>query len=269
MTPPTHASITEPELLGRRIHISGTHNLRDIGGYPTLDGRTTRWGRVMRSDALHRVDKLGLIGLTDLKIRTLVDLRGAAERNAGPSPARAFGARIIPCTLFDPEGLERGIEQSPRSGASLSSLAAEVYWTIVRERGELLSQAVGSLAEPGALPAIVHCTAGKDRTGIVVALLLASLGVPEEVVVADYAATNLFLTDDFVAVLTTNLPMELDPVERQALLAADPMLMGEILVTIREEHGSVRDFLLHYGLRPEQLVTLEDELLHVPPAGAA
>jgi protein-tyrosine phosphatase len=242
------------ELLARRVVVPGTFNFRDVGGYPASDGRSvTKWGTLFRADALHALDDAGRSALAELGVRTVIDLRSETEREESPDQVEGVVETALHLPVFDPERLD--------AKAPNISLEA-VYEMMIAERGPQLVGAIKALAQPGALPAIVHCAGGKDRTGVVIALVLAGVGVADEVVVADFAATSLFITEAFLKALNTRREVsEADADARASMLASDPDLMVRILGLIRDEHGSVEAFLRKHGLEEHELDTLSRELL--------
>jgi protein-tyrosine phosphatase len=121
-----------------------------------------------------------------------------------------------------------------------------VYREMVRCSGPALAAAVTALAEPEALPAIVHCTAGKDRTGLVVAFVLVLLGVDDDTVIADYSASASLLGHAFADRLAG---VDAEALERLApLLGSPPELISAVLAEIRDTHGDVERFLVHHGM---------------------
>ena len=168
----------------RHLPVPGTLNFRDAGGYPTADGGVIAWRRLFRSDGLHRLGQGAASQLGALGLRTVVDLRTSAETQIAPSPLddlAAGGALTMHVSLIgeDLDALPPDLE--------------EIYDFIVDRRGSAIAAAIRSLARPGGLPGLVHCTAGKDRTGIVVAFALAAVGVPDQIIAADYALSGLYL----------------------------------------------------------------------------
>lgn len=233
---------TEIELRSRVIDLEGTHNFRDVGGYPTTDGRITRARILFRSDALHDLDDEGRARLDELEVRTVVDLRTEHERQERPD---AIGGRTL---------IEHEIFGSVGAGIGPANLP-EVYDLMIDHLGDRLTGAVRALAVPDALPAVVHCTAGKDRTGVVIGLVLSAIGVPDEVVAADYAATALFLTPAFVDVLTA-ASAQLD----DAMLLSDAAFMHALLARVTAEHGGAAAYLRSHGLTDNELDRLRDAL---------
>jgi protein-tyrosine phosphatase len=171
----------------RRIRLQGSYNFRDIGGYPTLDGRSVRWQRVYRSDALFRLTEQDLAILQPLGVATLIDLRTPLEVSAnGPSPLIAtHGVRHSHRPFF----------QDPVDPDNLNALPdlPVLYAELIEKGPETIRGIFEDLANEANYPAVIHCAVGKDRTGIVISLLLRTLGVADETIVADYALTEPYL----------------------------------------------------------------------------
>jgi protein-tyrosine phosphatase len=232
----------ETALRSRVVPLEGTHNFRDVGGYPTRDGGITRERVLFRSDALHDLDDDGRTRLDELDVRTVVDLRTDDERAARPD---AVGGRTL---VEHPIFLEVGPDIGPRN-------LPEVYDLMLDRYGDRLAGAVRALAAPGALPAVVHCTAGKDRTGVVVGLVLAAVGVPDEIVAADYAATALFLTPAFIEVLV-GASQETEA----AMMRSEAAFMTALLTRVETEHGGAAAYLRAHGVTDEELLRLRSAL---------
>src|SRR5258708_16224605 len=160
----------------RRIALPGTLNLRDLGGYPTSDGGTVRWRTLLRSDALHRLDDTGRATLAGIGLRTVVDLRTDEEAAQAPSALDGTGARGFRVPLFRAEDL-----------GDLPPALAAIYRPMIDDRGAAIAEAVGRLSPGGARPGLIHCSAGQDRTGLGLAPVLELIGVPDEIIAADYA----------------------------------------------------------------------------------
>lgn len=234
-------------------------NFRDIGGYPGLNGRATTWRKVFRSDALHKVDDEGREVLASYELKTSVDLRDHDERMSEPDRLRG-NVRLVSVPVFAYAEHPDIIPHYRREPLSLDNL----YHYVVAERGVELAAALRELARPDALPAIVHCTAGKDRTGVVIALLLSVLGVPDEVIVADFVATSLFLTEEFYATLTQRaVDAGQDATEYAEMLECRPNLILNALDHARALHGDIESYLVHHGLTNEEIEQLRSRLLEV------
>ena len=201
----------------RWIELEGAVNVRDVGGLPTVDGRTTKPGVLIRADNLQDLtgpDVRRLVG--DLRLQTVVDLRSHGEAHlAGPTPlegtVRTHRFSLIPEWDGQPDDpqhdrvdVDRAVEQALGDDAVESALPAlsdfserrerradptdlaEHYVGYVKQAGANLGRALQVLADPQSGTVLVHCAAGKDRTGVVVALALSLVGVVREAVVEDY-----------------------------------------------------------------------------------
>jgi protein-tyrosine phosphatase len=238
---------------GRHLAIPGTLNFRDAGGYPVADGGVTGWRRLLRSDGLHRLGLGATNLLGQLGLRTVLDLRTSAETQLAPSPVDDLagnGALTMNISLI---------------GDDLSEIPddlAAIYDYIVDRRGAAIAAAIRSLARPGALPGLVHCTAGKDRTGIVVAFALAVVGVPDHFVAADYALSSLYLDPRHTPTIgqvqeSTGLGDRLTA----ALLASPPELILHVLDRARRQAGSIADYLAVHGVTCAELNALRSALV--------
>ncbi|WP_067130992.1 tyrosine-protein phosphatase [Microtetraspora malaysiensis] len=187
----------------RWIALDGAVNVRDLGGLPTADGGTTRFGRVLRGDNLQGLtdgDLARLVG--DLKLRSVVDLRSHAEvRLEGPGPlTRVPEVGHHHLSLFAEAGRFTDVEadvidgdrvlpwgRSPKADEELR--VTGYYYGYLRARPDSVVAALRVLAGDDGM-ALVHCAAGKDRTGVVSALALSVAGVTREAIIADYVATG-------------------------------------------------------------------------------
>lgn len=240
--------IQEIVLTGERhILLPGVYNLRDLGGYPTAAG-SVPWRTLFRSDGLHRLDADGVAALARLGLRTIVDLRADIEVAQAPSAVAGLAART---------------RHIPMVG-DLTVLPAEldaIYQYMIANRGDAIGAAIKELCAPGALPALVHCTAGKDRTGIVVALVLAVLGVPDEVIGADYALSAAYLDPDVTAAIGRLMATGLADSVTSELLASPPAMILDVLAMARRGGGgSVDGYLAAHGVSAAELAALRSAL---------
>jgi protein-tyrosine phosphatase len=234
---------------GRRIDLAGLFNLRDLGGYPTAGG-SLPWRTLLRSDSLHQLDADGIAALSALGLRTVVDLRTHAEAEIAPSPAGRLSARSSHISIL--------------GGGDLQSLPLElaaIYQYVVDECGEAIAGAIRLLCSADAYPALVHCSAGKDRTGIVISMVLAVLGVPDELIAADYALSGSYLDPANTAAIGqlqagTGLGAELT----SSLLGSPPALILTVLDRARTVYGTVDGYLLAHGLTAADLAALRAAL---------
>jgi protein-tyrosine phosphatase len=174
-------------LSDRWLQLDGAVNVRDLGGLPTADGRTTRSGVVLRSDNLQGLSGRDVQQLQEIGVRTVVDLRTPAEvEGTGPGPLVEAGVRHVNLDLIPGWGSERAVPHEQREEGDLSHF----YLGYLDQAPDAVAQALRVLADPESGAAVVHCAAGKDRTGVVCALALLVAGVPREEVVQDYALTD-------------------------------------------------------------------------------
>jgi protein-tyrosine phosphatase len=242
----------------RRIALPGTLNLRDLGGYRTSDGGSVRWRTLLRSDALSGLDDAGRTALAGLRLRTVIDLRTDEEARDAPSALGSVGARTFRIPLFTGEALGR-----------LDPELAAVYRYMVDDCGKAIASAVGRLCADAALPGLIHCTAGKDRTGLVAGLVLSVAGVPDEIIAADYAMSAAYLDPGAASVISRiravgGAAFQLDP----GVLGAPPQLILDALARVRARAGTVAGYLVQHGLTEDDLDGLRAALVRYPAAGS-
>ena len=237
----------------RHIPIPGTLNFRDAGGYQVEGGGTVARRTLFRSDALHKVDRAGSEMLAKLGLSTVLDLRILEELLIAQSPLADFadrGTQVIHLSLAGPDFSELPPELDG------------VYSFFVDRRGRAIAAAIKHLASPGALPGLVHCTAGKDRTGVVVAFTLAAVGVPDQVIAADYALSSMYLVPEQTAVIgQLSAASGLDDQLMRSLIASPPELMTRTLARAREQAGSIAGYLISNGLTDADLAALRTALV--------
>ena len=247
----------------RTLPLTGESNFRDVGGYRTADGHTVRWGRVYRAGSLAELTEADVAYLGRLGLRLSCDLRSPAEMENHPDrlPPGAV-ARSTP--IAAEVGRLRRLVTLFRLRHRIQKMLQQVYVIMLDQNGPLLAGVLRVAADPANLPLVVHCTAGKDRTGLVVALLLLSLGVPRETVIADYTLSNRAF-----GVLAERMRPELEMLYafgfseerlRPFLLAEAPTLDGA-LAHLQRRYGSVAAYLRRAGLTDEELGKLRETLL--------
>ncbi|RHW28119.1 tyrosine-protein phosphatase [Nocardioides immobilis] len=235
---------------GGPVPFGRSRNCRDVGGHVTAEGLRVRRGLLYRSD-LPVLDEEDRAELDALALATVIDLREAEERDLRPSSAEGKVRRVMPIPL----GLGPLVAADPAKAASLR----ELYRAMVLELGVPIAEVVSELCRPGALPALVHCAAGKDRTGVVIGLVLSALGVADSDVAADYAATADNLTPAFFAYL--NADGHNARVDLTSLTGSDVGEMLRVLALVREVAGDACSYLTDHGVAPEDLDRLRALLL--------
>jgi protein-tyrosine phosphatase len=228
-------------------------NLRDVGGHRTTSGARLRTGLVYRADAPIDLDANAEARLDALRLNTIIDLRRAKERELRPYALAKFPGRFVQISL---------VGEEPRPVNALTGGLAGFNRWVYAERAETLVEITRALAETDALPALIHCTAGKDRTGLVVGLLQGWLGVPDNLIAADYAlSADRLHVDDDEAIEKQQIALGVNVRERPDLLEARPEWILNALAQVRREHGGVDAYLLAHGARPEELERLREKLL--------
>jgi protein-tyrosine phosphatase len=244
--------------MDRRIALTGPVNFRDLGGYDTADGRRVRWRRLFRSDSLSPVtaddarlltEDLGLLAVVDLRTSREVDRDGRG------------GLADVALHYHHAPLLEEG-DLGTRSVRPFDGSLHEAYTYLLGDCAGRISVALEAIAaEVAEHPTVFHCTAGKDRTGIVAALVLAFLGVSDEDIVADYT-----LTQEVMPAMIERFPrraLRSSAGDRypSPILRAEGETMSETLVVLKEEYGSAAGWAETADLDPAVVTALRDALL--------
>jgi protein-tyrosine phosphatase len=245
-----HAHTSEP---GRHLPLSGTYNVRDIGGYLTQDGQMTRWRTLFRADNLHRLTSNAQSTLLGHGLATVIDLRRSDELQIAPN-VFAGSSRVTY------RHLSLLVDTPPVPGTPRA--LTDTYRHILDQRQAQVLQVLRVLATPGALPAVVHCTAGKDRTGVIVALLLGLAGVAHETIIADYALTARYLTDGFIDGIRQRALQRGYTWEQYApLVQCPPAFMHDTLHELQVQYGGLEAYIRHIGLNTAEIEHLRSALV--------
>ncbi|MEU1541461.1 tyrosine-protein phosphatase [Actinacidiphila glaucinigra] len=221
--------------MGRHVAFERLHNFRDMGGYRTAEGRAVRWGRLYRSDALSKLGGADLERFTGLGVRTVIDLRYPFEIEAKGRVPEATGVAYHNLSIEHRPYDQTAFGPEVETTAFYARLHAEVAADGVKE----LTRALELIAAEGNGPLVFHCAAGKDRTGLLAALVLGLLGVPEEDIVADYALSEL-ATARLLADWTAANPERSLRWPGWGRAPADAMRI--FLAGLAAEHGSVEGY---------------------------
>ena len=268
----------EPVAVGaeRLVPLEGTLNFRDLGGYRTTDGRQVRWGRVFRSDALGKLTDADLTYLESLGVRLVCDFRDDHETAKAPSrlprhpdlrmerfPIGAGGDTTV--TGGRKDGLT-DLVLAGELGEVSPEMLGDFYVGMLEGRSEPLVAVLERVADPANHPLVFHCTAGKDRTGVMAAVLLSVLGVDDDTILDDYELTDRYRTPYRLAEIEPRLAeigVELDRV--RALFSAQRQVLARTLATLEERYGSVAAFLTGPAkVEPALLDRLREVLLVGP-----
>ena len=247
---------------GRELRIGGTFNVRDVGGLRTRRGGVVRRGLVYRSGDLGRLSAAGAEHLRAAGLATIVDLRRGSEieqRGRYPFEHHGIAYRHRPLLEYSTTGGEERPAELP------ADVLHQLYRRIAEEGGANLGQVLTWMSEAATLPALVHCVAGKDRTGLVIAMLLALLDVPDDEIAADYAISAGALAayrawadanDQGAAAWMAHVP--------PPLMESDPSAMLSFLAWLRGRHGSVGAYAASIGVGHTTVAALRARLVSDP-----
>ena len=258
--------------------LEGSFNFRDTGGVPLTSGGATRSGVLYRSDALSGLTPAGLEQVAATDIGVIVDFRTPMERMMAPDrlpPTRPY--RVVELALL--EGALTGLaQQAMQAGApggdpdaaaaavgealaQLPSLGA-LYVSMLTHGAEAFAE-LARLVATGEVGVLVHCTAGKDRTGVAIALLLDGVGAERAAVVADYAASEANLSGawaDGMFAMIDAMGVPRTPTLDELIAATPPAAIEEALAWLDREHGGSAAYLRSGGLTEAELAALRRRL---------
>ena len=257
--------MTEYFRASRHLDLEGAYNLRDIGGYETGDGRTTRPRTLYRSDSLHNLSPDAQRELVSEGLRSVVDLRVTEAVTQHPNVF--VDSTEVDYNWVNVMGDEPLVEVSDINVSALGpDRPPDIYAAILDVRREWMGKVVKHLATPGTLPALYHCNSGRDRAGLVTMLLLSIAGVPAETIVKDYSSSATYLwrrIPDRAAGKRLRLdPAEFDDSEeyREAFETerniAPPKAMRASIEHLEREYGGVRPYLTGAGVTEDELERL-------------
>jgi len=246
--------------IDRLIPLDGAFNFRDLGGYPGAGGTVTRWGTLFRSDTLHELSPPDVALLRSMGLATIIDLRTPREleqTGRGPLAPEPIAYRHLSVIR---DGGGGGADGEAVAAPDVDDLTERYLWYL-EVGGPALAEALTILGEPDAYPLVFHCAAGKDRTGVLAALVLEILGVEREVIVADYVMTAerlRFIMERWQA----------DPgfAERMAKVppsrfSVEAHTMEAFLDRLQAAHGGARSWALDAGVSAGVLDAMTELLL--------
>jgi protein-tyrosine phosphatase len=240
----------------RHLAWEGCYNVRDLGGYRTRDGKVTRWGAVVRTDNLSRLTVSGRASLVDYGVESIIDLRRPDELAEYPNPFAEPGDHDISYTnvsLVDPA------KSAPENFTTL----ANDYKRILDSFAPAMAEIIQVIAGAPEGPVLIHCMAGKDRTGMVAAILLDLAGVARETIAEDYALTAERLRPLEREWLENGPGEREERAAQQARFEPRAEVMLEVLSHLDQRYGGVEPYLLRAGVTPEDIARIRARL--VPP----
>jgi len=251
-------AVALPDHPDRRLGFQGAFNFRDLGGYRGRAGQTVRWRTLYRADALHRLPDDELDQLSLLGVRTVLDLRTDSELEHGRIEAEHLGITHLHLPVLGATWKPAELDPDADAGEVLGSL----YIQMLDVGAPALGDSLRVLADPAQVPAVFHCAAGKDRTGVLAAVVLSLLGVDEETIIGDYALTAAAMAE-LVERLKQDRPEALTAMNDQpsAYLATPPEAMRRFLDHVNAEHGSMVGYVRSIGVELEVVEALHATLL--------
>ncbi|KAF5657535.1 tyrosin-phosphatase [Fusarium heterosporum] len=254
------------------IAVSGLANFRDLGGQPhripSRPGYTIKSGLIFRSAEPSRLTEQGISTLQDLKISHVYDLRSRTEIERYATGIREWpGAERVFTPIFldkdyGPEAIALRFQNYTAEG---SQGFVEAYRGIWETGTNSINTILSHLAKPEPSPLLIHCTAGKDRTGVICAFILSICGVDDQTIAREYGLTEVGLGDfreELLAAVMKSPELKANPEGARRLLGAKPENMLAALKTLREQHGSVEQYVVEScGLSQNDLEQIRKNLV--------
>jgi protein-tyrosine phosphatase len=250
----------------RAVVLDGVHNFRDLGGYPTatsMGAGRTRWGLVYRADGLGRLTPDDVEVLRQRGLGTVIDLRTDAElADRGRFPVELHAVTFHHLPVLDQTWQARDVPDVQDAHEFLMW----AYRDMLRVGSGKIAGALHIIADPNVTPVVFHCAAGKDRTGLVAAMLLAVLGVPDDYVAADYGRTAEGMRKMRAAWSKWAADQGGDEKNRLTdapayYFESPPAVMSELLTDLRTQYGSVVDYVRSLGVNDAEIAALRERLI--------
>ena len=239
----------------RHLELEGASNFRDLGGYPARSGRMVRWRQIFRSNHLGHLTEADIEVVRGLGVRSAFDFRGLEERAAAVCAVKEIAVHSLPIEPSVVAALRARLAAGSLSAADALEIMRESYRNYVRLNTHSFRALFGHLLADRA-PLVIHCTAGKDRTGFACALVLHALGVAEDVIAEDYLLTNRFYRRDPSS--SNDLPEDV----RQAIGSVQASFLTAGFEAVQADYGDLENYLREgLGLGPQERTELEARYL--------
>ncbi len=231
--------------------LQGACNVRELGGYPAEDGRTTKYKAFLRGGNLKRLKKKDRQFLYDYGVRLVIDLRSEAEIKRGADKIDRAQMEYANFPLFDKV-------QSSLLKGRLPENMSEMYTEMVENSKDTIAAIFRKMiAAAGCI--LFHCTAGKDRTGILAMMILKVAGVPDEVIIADYSVSGGYMKPVFdkqkkwAKLVGFSIP--------DYIFESRPEYISDLMEYLKKTYGSVRDYLKNIGLSDDEIGTIREKIV--------
>ena len=249
----------------RRLPVDGMCNIRELGGFSTADGTPTNYRRFVRCEVPRFITRKGLSFLQEYGVRASIDLRGARELGRLPSPLSSEPwVKYLHAPVYNEQVAAGSAVKRPNRFVKWPEMYIEMadqHMDWVKRVFELLANACGE----GAV--MFNCTTGKDRTGIISALLLGLAGVHHADIIADYCVSEVYMRPVYMELLKT-MPPSVNPDGSTSPLTVDdpffktaPENMAALLEHLDSEYGGIYPYLTRCGLSEDTLSTLKNALV--------
>ncbi len=236
-----------------RLGLEGCLNFRDIGGYDTIDGKNVVSGKIYRADSLAKLTEKDIDALKSLGINVVIDLRYSNETENEINPLNNLdGFEYYNVSLLD------GVFSNDLKGGFPPSLE-EMYIQLVDEAKDLLIEVLRIIIKSSDKKIVYHCTAGKDRTGVITVLLLLLAGVSKEEIINDYSLTYGYIKDSVEKMIENAVKTGI--VLPRFLFKSDRESMIEFLDYFTKKYGDVEKYLLQVSMKKEEILELKNILI--------
>ena len=245
----------------QHLDLEGAYNIRDLGGYSTCDGGAIRWNMFLRADGLQNLTPESQSALVDYGVRTVIDLRNTSEIEQYPDVfEKSSVVTYFHQNMIGNDPIPEKADQSSLDEPS-KHLSSNYKHILDHRRAQVIKTLV-TIASPEMLPALVHCAGGKDRTGLITALVLGLVGVPEETIVKDYALTAFYFLrhdlEEHATLAEPSFPYTIEEYQRQH---CPPETMLEILQHLKVHYDGIEGYVLGSGFTRHQINILRASLV--------
>jgi len=244
-----------PESPARHLSLEGASNFRDLGGYTTRDGRVVSWRQIFRSNHLGHLSEADAATIRSIGLRRAFDLRGREERSAVACALQEVAVHSLPIEPTVVAALRARHAAGMLSAADAREIMRESYRNYVRHHTDCFRALFAHLLQDHT-PLVIHCTAGKDRTGFACALVLHAFGVPDDIIAEDYLLTNRFYARDPAS--GSDLPDDV----REAIGSVEASYLAAAFGAIDADYGGLDIYLTDaLGLGDGERATLQQRYL--------